>query len=142
MLFFSFFSLLSCHFSQLLYTHYSLAYSSRVPQYYNNFKDFPYGLPKTTQHLTFTYQQPSKTYIQQNKVAVFICDLNIDNVDGFVLIEELKEQLIDAKIIILTVYYENFLIRKTEFLVGTPKNDIFLNILLFISIILIFSSLC
>ena len=61
MLFFSFFSLLSCHFSQLLYTHYSLAYSSRVPQYYNNFKDFPYGLPKTTQHLTFTYQQPSKT---------------------------------------------------------------------------------
>jgi hypothetical protein len=26
-----------------------------------NFKNFPYGLPQTTQHLTCTYQQPSKT---------------------------------------------------------------------------------
>ena len=45
---------------------------------------------------------------------VFICDLNIDNVDGFVLIVELKEQLIDAKIIILTAYYEDFLIKIAE----------------------------
>ena len=27
-----------------------------------------------------------KTYIKENKIDVFICDLNIDNVDGFVLI--------------------------------------------------------
>jgi DNA-binding NarL/FixJ family response regulator len=47
-------------------------------------------------------------------VDVFICDLNIDNVDGFVLIGELKDQLIAAKTIILTAYYEDFLIKKAE----------------------------
>jgi DNA-binding NarL/FixJ family response regulator len=47
-------------------------------------------------------------------VDIFICDLNIDNVDGFILIEELKFQLVDAKIIILTAYYEDFLMRKAE----------------------------
>jgi len=64
--------------------------------------------------VTFNDSQSCKSYIQQNKVDVFICDLNIDNVDGFVLIEELKEQLIDAKIIILTAYYEDFLIKKAQ----------------------------
>lgn len=64
--------------------------------------------------VTFNDSQSCKTYIQQNKVDVFICDLNIDNVDGFVLIEELKEPLIDAKIIILTAYYEDFLIKKAQ----------------------------
>ncbi len=63
---------------------------------------------------TFNDSQSCKSYIQQNKVDVFICDLNIDNVDGFVLIEELKEQLLDAKIIILTAYYEDFLIKKAQ----------------------------
>jgi DNA-binding NarL/FixJ family response regulator len=47
-------------------------------------------------------------------VDVFICDLNIDNVDGFVLIGELKDQLIATKTIILTAYYEDFLIKKAE----------------------------
>jgi DNA-binding NarL/FixJ family response regulator len=64
--------------------------------------------------VAFSDSQSCKAYIQQNKVDIFICDLNIDNVDGFVLIEELKIQLIDAKIIILTAYYEDFLIRKAE----------------------------
>jgi len=64
--------------------------------------------------VTFNDSQSCKSYIQQNKVDVFICDLNIDNVDGFVLIEELKVQLIDAKIIILTAYYEDFLIKKAQ----------------------------
>lgn len=64
--------------------------------------------------VTFNDSQSCKSYIQQNKVDVFICDLNIDNVDGFVLIEELKAELNVAKIIILTAYYENFLIKKAE----------------------------
>jgi DNA-binding NarL/FixJ family response regulator len=64
--------------------------------------------------VTFKDSQSCKSYVQQNKVDVFICDLNIDNVDGFVLIEELKNQLIDAKTIILTAYYEDFLIRKAH----------------------------
>jgi DNA-binding NarL/FixJ family response regulator len=37
---------------------------------------------------TFNDSQSCKSYVRQNKVDVFICDLNIDNVDGFVLIEE------------------------------------------------------
>ena len=64
--------------------------------------------------VTFNDSQSCKSYVQQNKVDVFICDLNIDNVDGFVLIEELKDELNGAKIIILTAYYENFLIKKAE----------------------------
>ncbi len=64
--------------------------------------------------VTFKDTQSCKRYILQNKVDVFICDLNIDSVDGFVLIEELKEKLKEAKIIILTAYYEDFLIKKAE----------------------------
>ena len=55
-----------------------------------------------------------KTLIKQNNVDVFICDLNIDDVDGFVLIEELKLDLKETKTIILTAYYEDFLIQKAE----------------------------
>lgn len=55
-----------------------------------------------------------KTYIKENKIDVFICDLNIDNVDGFVLIEDLKIDLKDTKVIILTAYYEDFLIQKAQ----------------------------
>ena len=64
--------------------------------------------------LTFNDSESCKTYILQNKVDVFICDLNIDNVDGFILIQELKYALKEAKIIILTAYYENFLIKKAQ----------------------------
>jgi two-component system nitrate/nitrite response regulator NarL len=64
--------------------------------------------------VTFNDSQSCKTYIQKRKVDVFICDLNIDNVDGFALIGELKDQLIDAKIIILSAYHEDFLIKKAE----------------------------
>ncbi len=64
--------------------------------------------------VTFKDTQSCKSYILSNKVDVFICDLNIDNVDGFVLIKELKVRLSEAKIIILTAYYEDFLIRKAE----------------------------
>ena len=55
-----------------------------------------------------------KTYIKENKIDVFICDLNIDDVDGFDLIEDLKIELKDTKVIILTAYYEDFLIQKAQ----------------------------
>jgi DNA-binding NarL/FixJ family response regulator len=64
--------------------------------------------------LTFNDSVSCKTYILQNKVDVFICDLNIDDVDGFKLIQDLRDKLKDTKIIILTAYYENFLIKKAQ----------------------------
>ncbi len=62
----------------------------------------------------FNDSDSCKTYLQQNRADVFICDLNIDSVDGFVLIEELKSELTTTKIVILTAYYEDFLIQKAE----------------------------
>lgn len=50
----------------------------------------------------------------ENKADVFICDLNINNFDGFLLLEELKPQLKNTKTIILTAYYEDFLIQKAK----------------------------
>ena len=64
--------------------------------------------------ITFNNSDPCKSFIQENTFDVFICDLNIDNVDGFVLIEELKENLKEVKVIILSAYYEDYLINKAE----------------------------
>lgn len=64
--------------------------------------------------ITFNNSISCKTYIQQNKVDVFICDLNIDNTDGFALINDLKKELTQTKIVILTAYFEDFLIQKAE----------------------------
>jgi DNA-binding NarL/FixJ family response regulator len=64
--------------------------------------------------MSFNDSVSCKEYALQNKVDVFICDLNIDNTDGFVLIEELKNVLERTKIIILTAYFEDFLIQKAE----------------------------
>jgi two-component system nitrate/nitrite response regulator NarL len=80
----------------------------------NGLSEILYKFGRDYNVVTFNDSLSCKSYVQQNKVDVFICDLNIDNIDGFVLIEELKDQLIDAKIIILTAYYENFLIRKAH----------------------------
>lgn len=55
-----------------------------------------------------------KAYIMANTPDVFICDLNINNKDGFLLLEELKLQLRNTKKIILTAYYEDFLIQKAK----------------------------
>lgn len=64
--------------------------------------------------VTFNNTDSCKTYISNNKIDVFICDLNIDNVDGFVLISELKNELQHSKIIILTAYFEDFLLQKAK----------------------------
>ena len=53
-------------------------------------------------------------HLMQNVTDVFICDLNINHFDGFVLLEELKSQLKNTKIIVLTAYYEDFLIQKAK----------------------------
>jgi DNA-binding NarL/FixJ family response regulator len=63
---------------------------------------------------TFKDSVSCKHYLLHHDVDVFICDLNIDNIDGFVLINELKKELNKTKVIILTAYYEDFLIQKAE----------------------------
>ena len=55
-----------------------------------------------------------KTYLRENTVDVFICDLNIKETDGFLLIDDLKSELRKTKKIILTAYFEDFLIRKAS----------------------------
>ncbi len=62
----------------------------------------------------FNDAEACKTFILNNKIDVFICDLNIYNIDGFELINELKGHLNNTKIIILTAYFEDFLIQKAE----------------------------
>lgn len=64
--------------------------------------------------LSFNDSVSCKMHLQQHETDVFICDLNIDNIDGFVLINELRRELRRAKVIILTAYYEDFLIQKAE----------------------------
>lgn len=55
-----------------------------------------------------------KAFILANIPDVFICDLNINNEDGFLLLNELKHYLANTKKIILTAYYEDFLIEKAR----------------------------
>jgi len=63
--------------------------------------------------IAFSNSNDCKNHII-NGADVFICDLNIDKIDGFVLINELKRQLANTKVIILTAYFEDFLIQKAE----------------------------
>ncbi|MCJ0743648.1 response regulator transcription factor [Pedobacter montanisoli] len=62
----------------------------------------------------FSRADACRDHLIQHQVDVFICDLNIGETDGFVLLEELKEQLKNTKKIILTAYYEDFLIQKAK----------------------------
>lgn len=55
-----------------------------------------------------------RQHLMQNAADVFICDLNINHNDGFLLLEELRSQLKNTKTIILTAYYEDFLIQKAK----------------------------
>lgn len=64
-------------------------------------------------HLVHT-SESCKQFLSEQPVDVFICDLNIDSKDGFVLIEEAREFLKHTKVIILSAYFEDFLIRKAE----------------------------
>lgn len=62
----------------------------------------------------FNDSESCKSYLRQHQPDVFICDLNIDEADGFGLIEEVKAGLKDTRIIILSAYYEDFLIQKAK----------------------------
>ena len=52
--------------------------------------------------------------LKEKTYAVFICDLNIDGADGFELISSMKLFLKNTRIIILSAYYEPFLIDKAR----------------------------
>src|SRR5690349_6859802 len=64
--------------------------------------------------VSFKDSESCKGHLQKHNADVFICDLNIYNIDVFVLISVLKKELIDTKIIIRTAYYEDLLIQKAE----------------------------
>lgn len=64
--------------------------------------------------LKFSDVHHCRDYLLANTPDVFICDLNINNEDGFLLLEGLKSQLKSTKKIILTAYYEDFLIQKAK----------------------------
>jgi len=64
--------------------------------------------------LKFNQMNACKDYLMDNVPDVFICDLNINNEDGFSLLEGLRFQLKNTKKIILTAYYEDFLIQKAK----------------------------
>ncbi len=63
---------------------------------------------------TYSDSKNCQAYIKQHKVDVFICDLNIDTTDGFELINTLKPYLKTTKIIVLSAYFEDFLIQKAK----------------------------
>lgn len=67
-------------------------------------------------YTTITYNNAAdcSTYFNENGAHVFICDLNIGNVDGFVLLKELKDKLLTTKTIIISAYFEPYLIAKAE----------------------------
>ena len=64
--------------------------------------------------LKFNQVNACKDYLMDNVPDVFICDLNINNEDGFSLLEALRSPLKNTKKIILTAYYEDFLIQKAK----------------------------
>ncbi|MDD2983225.1 MAG: response regulator transcription factor [Crocinitomicaceae bacterium] len=51
-------------------------------------------------------------FLREQKVDVFICDLNIDDKDGFVLIEENQKHLENTRIFIFSAYNQSYLIQK------------------------------
>lgn len=63
---------------------------------------------------TFSNVHSCRQHLMEHAADVFICDLNINNFDGFLLLEELKPKLKHTKTIILTAYYEDFLIQKAK----------------------------
>lgn len=76
------------------------------------------GLLETAGHgyrvAGFTDAESCKAYATQHAVDVLLCDLNIGSVDGFTLIDELRPLLPQARILILSAYFEDFLIQKAR----------------------------
>ena len=60
----------------------------------------------------FSDSDRCQNYFSMASVDVFICDLNIDQRDGFELIQQFKKLQPKAKVIILSAYFEEFLVQK------------------------------
>lgn len=60
----------------------------------------------------FSDSDRCQNYFSTATVDVFICDLNIDERDGFELIQQFKKLQPKAKVIILSAYFEEFLVQK------------------------------
>jgi DNA-binding NarL/FixJ family response regulator len=60
----------------------------------------------------FNDSEQCQMYFLSANVDVFICDLNIDQRDGFDLIQQFKKLQPKAKVIILSAYFEEFLVQK------------------------------
>ena len=60
----------------------------------------------------FSDTESCQHYFATTAVDVFICDLNIDDRDGFQLIQEFKKVCPKAKVIILSAYFEEFIVNK------------------------------
>jgi DNA-binding NarL/FixJ family response regulator len=60
----------------------------------------------------FSDSDRCQNYFTSAAVDVFICDLNIDQRDGFELIQQFKKLQPKAKVIILSAYFEEFLAQK------------------------------
>lgn len=63
---------------------------------------------------TLNKSEDCKKFFETKSVDIFICDLNIDNKDGFELISELGKYLKKTKVLILSAYFETFLIEKAK----------------------------
>jgi DNA-binding NarL/FixJ family response regulator len=60
----------------------------------------------------FSDSDHCQNYFISSVVDVFLCDLNIDERDGFQLIQQFKKIHPKAKVIILSAYFEEFLVNK------------------------------
>jgi DNA-binding NarL/FixJ family response regulator len=63
-----------------------------------------------------SYSHPASCieFIKKSPPDIFICDLNLEKVDGFEIISQLKPFLSETLIIILTAYNEDFLMEKAR----------------------------
>lgn len=62
----------------------------------------------------FSDSDQCQNYFTTATVDVFLCDLNIDERDGFELIQQFKKIHPKAKVIILSAYFEEFLVNKAS----------------------------
>ncbi len=82
---------------------------------------FTNGLAQLLNHANKNYEIESvndatscEKILENKKFDVFLCDLNIDNQDGFSLISKMKNQLLSTRTIIISAYCESFLIKKAQ----------------------------
>ena len=82
---------------------------------------FANGLAQLLNHANKNYEIESvndstscENTLENKKFDVFLCDLNIDNQDGFSLISKMKNQLLSTRTIFISAYSEKYLIEKAQ----------------------------